>query len=165
MKAYFLDNPEQAVDLAHLQKAGVLHYSVDVANYTARLDEICKERGYTYRDECHSTKIPDLDKKLPIFLEEHIHDDEEIRFFLNGSGYFDVRDTDDKWVRMECGPGDLLILPAGIYHRFLPDDKMFFHVIRLFVGEPIWTPYNRADASTEERPARRTYMSNIPASA
>jgi 1,2-dihydroxy-3-keto-5-methylthiopentene dioxygenase len=71
----------------------------------------------------------------------------EIRFFCESSGYFDVRDVFEAcrpWLRLHCQCGDLISLPAEMYHRFSPDENMFFHVMRLFSGSPVWTAWGVA---------------------
>lgn len=41
------------------------------------------------------------DSKIAKFYEEHMHEDEEVRYVLGGRGFFDVRDKGDQWVRIE----------------------------------------------------------------
>ena len=44
------------------------------------------------------------------------------------AGYFDVRDPQDKWVRIHVGEGDVIVVPEGAYHRFSLDDQGFIQV-------------------------------------
>eukprot|EP00803_Ostreobium_quekettii_P006419 evm.model.scf_2537.1 EVM.evm.TU.scf_2537.1 scf_2537:2558-4795(+) len=102
--------------------------------------------------------MPGFDEKIKMFYEEHIHADEEIRFVLDGSGYFDVRDLEDKWIRIECTKGTMIVLPEGMYHRFTLDTKNYIKALRLFVGEPVWTPHNRPQ---DEHPSRIKYLESM----
>jgi 1,2-dihydroxy-3-keto-5-methylthiopentene dioxygenase len=158
--------PPQFVDLKTLSKlTGVLHWSINADNYEKDpvLAQVRSERGYSYQDEitCSREKLPDYETKLRNFYTEHIHSDEEIRCVLEGKGYFDVRDAEDRWIRIRVEKGDLIVLPAGIYHRFTLDKSDYIRVLRLFVGEPVWTPINRP---ADDHPARSSYLQSLSAS-
>uniref|UniRef100_A0A8C5XZ89 Acireductone dioxygenase n=1 Tax=Microcebus murinus TaxID=30608 RepID=A0A8C5XZ89_MICMU len=122
-----------------LRRLGVLYWKLDADKYEndPELEKIRRERNYSWMDIITITrdKLPNYEEKIKMFYEEHLHLDDEIRYILDGSGYFDVRDAEDKWIRIAMEKGDMITLPAGIYHRFTVDEK---------VGAParlqVWTP-------------------------
>lgn len=133
----------------------VLRQENDEANIDEQLVENIKtERKITYEDQITISrdKIPNFDDKMNDFYREHIHTDDEIRLVVDGSGYFDARVLKDesKWVRIHVKKGDLLIIPAGAFHRFITDENEYIVAKRFFVGEPVWTPYYRPGADQME---------------
>ncbi|XVF38286.1 hypothetical protein REPUB_Repub20aG0087700 [Reevesia pubescens] len=174
MEAWFMDenkedqrlphqlNPNEPVSLDHLAELGVLYWHLNPKDYEndEELKKIREARGYNYMDllDLCPEKVANYEEKLRNFYTEHIHSDEEIRYCLEGSGYFDVRDKDDRWIRIWIKAGDLIILPAGIYHRFTLDTSNYVKLMRLFVGEPVWTAYNRPQ---EDHPSRKEYIQTL----
>ncbi|KAE9556574.1 hypothetical protein FO519_000268 [Halicephalobus sp. NKZ332] len=152
-------DPPANLTLEDLSKVGVLYYYFSEKN---GLEEVAKERGYDYSDEVtiNKEKLPNYDEKIKMFFEEHLHTDEEIRYIIDGRGYFDVRDKQDNWIRILSEPGDLIILPAGIYHRFTPDHSDYIHVIRMFRGLPKWEAHNRSEKS-ESMKERLEYVETL----
>jgi hypothetical protein len=79
--------PNQPVSAAHLDRLGVLSWSLDMAgppDANATLNAIRKERGYSYMDiiTISPEKLENYEGKLKIFFKEHLHTDEEIRLIL-----------------------------------------------------------------------------------
>ncbi|CAM9470572.1 unnamed protein product [Discosporangium mesarthrocarpum] len=151
--------PNVPCSLDNLASIGVLNWKLDADKYEddPELQKIRDERGYSYMDiiTVSPEKLPNYEAKIKGFFEEHMHTDEEIRYLLEGSGYFDVRDKEDRWIRISMRKGDMITLPAGIYHRFTLDETNYVKAMRLFVGDPIWTPYNRPQ---DEHPLRLEYV-------
>ncbi len=64
-------------------------------------------------------------------------------------------------MRIHTVPGDLIVLPEGIFHRFTLDRGDAIVAERLFVGAPVWTPHSRGEveggADVVAVPSRRKY--------
>ncbi|EEB20437.1 1,2-dihydroxy-3-keto-5-methylthiopentene dioxygenase, putative [Pediculus humanus corporis] len=175
VQAWYMDNstedqrlqhhrtPPKFIDMNELfKRTGVEYFKVnekDPVNDDL-LIKLKKERCYSYEDEitCSEQCLPNYHEKLKNFFTEHLHTDEEIRLVLEGSGYFDVRDPSDEWIRIFVQPGDMIIIPSGIYHRFTLDDKNYIKAKRYFIGEPVWTPHNRP---ADNMPCRQEYLGKL----
>lgn len=169
-------SPNVPVTAADMKSLGICYWKmedIDQYNYPVKaipydpkeasdpkLSALRDSRGYSYADiiTVHPDHLPEFETKIKAFFEEHIHDAEEIRFVLGGSGFFDVRDKQDRWVRVHVKKGDLMTLPEGIYHRFTCDQDRMIHAMRLFVGQPVWTPFNRPQ---EDHQSRKKYVTDF----
>ncbi|GAB7362144.1 hypothetical protein MBLNU230_g2170t1 [Neophaeotheca triangularis] len=168
MKAYYYDNTaedqrqphdtlQKPLPATHLTDLGIQHHHLP--DDLASVDAIARARAYKNRDtvEISPALLPGYEEKVKTFFHEHLHEDEEIRYILAGGGYFDVRDRADDWVRIRLDRGDLLIMPAGIYHRFTTDEGNYTKAMRLFKEDPKWTPLKR-DEETDKNPFRVDYL-------
>jgi 1,2-dihydroxy-3-keto-5-methylthiopentene dioxygenase len=152
--------PNVPVTSAQMRDLGIAFWKMDAESFSypvkaipwdpkdaldPKLAQIRDDRGYSYADiiTVHPDHLPGYEEKVKAFFEEHIHDAEEIRYIMGGSGFFDVRSKEDKWIRVHIKKGDLMTLPEGIYHRFTVDEADMIHAMRLFIGQPVWTPFNR----------------------
>ncbi|KAJ4353851.1 1,2-dihydroxy-3-keto-5-methylthiopentene dioxygenase [Didymosphaeria variabile] len=167
MKAYWYDNAPgdqrvphdsgRAVSAETLQELGIIYKHCPTV---ADVDAIASERSYKNRDEITvspKTMGDVYEDKVKMFFHEHLHEDEEIRYILNGAGYFDVRNEGDDWIRIRLEKEDLIIMPAGIYHRFTTDEENFTNAMRLFKEDPKWTPLNRGE-ETDKNQYRQEYL-------
>lgn len=83
---------------------------------------------------------PDHPKKAEFrqkFLNEHVHSDFEVRFFVDGSGLFYIHQNGKVYATL-CERGDLISVPANTTHWFDMGTSPYFKCIRLFTTEDGW---------------------------
>ena len=86
-------------------------------------------------------KVKDLREK---FLAEHIHSDDEVRFFIEGQGVFVVH-QENKVYSILCTKGDFIAVPAGTKHWFEMTEQPDFKCIRFFGEDTGWIAQNTGD--------------------
>lgn len=135
------------IALEELTKVGVLYEKLPVDDAQAALDELKQRRGYLAQDVIElRPDTPNLAALCDKFKDEHLHRDDEVRFVLAGEGVFDIRSVDDRWMRVKVEAGDLIVVPADLYHRFFLTDRREIRCVRLFKDAAGWVPEYRVAA-------------------
>ncbi|XP_040073901.1 1,2-dihydroxy-3-keto-5-methylthiopentene dioxygenase [Ixodes scapularis] len=127
MLAWYLDEPKKTLGVKELRSlVGVTFYRPTCKeDGEARLEAIQQKTGC---DQVDTTLLHPFDSEGRALVREssreHQHDEEEIRMIGEGGGFFDIRDLQDTWVRIQVQAGDLIVLPPRAYHRFTPKGKV-----------------------------------------
>ena len=123
----------------------------DVLDAYDRQISMLKQRGgYVTADVIDvKPETPNLDTMLARFNREHWHDEDEVRFIIEGRGLFHINDrrrgpdaeTQARVFVLEVGPGDLIRVPRGTHHWFDLCAERRIRAIRLFQDPSGWTPH------------------------
>ncbi len=112
-----------------------------LAAYRQMIDELKQKGGYVTADVIDVfPDTPGLDAMLNRFNSEHWHDEDEVRFIVEGRGVFHVHPPGEPVFAVEVGPGDLIRVPRGTHHWFDLCNDRRIRAIRLFQDPSGWTP-------------------------
>ncbi len=149
MKAIWLETGKD-ISAQELNAQGVTYRQLptEEAAYTPPLEQIMKDNGYVTMDQVKMwAEMPNFDALCQKFVGEHLHTDDEVRFVLSGSGVFEIRSLDDRWMKVLVEPQDFISVPANRYHRFYLTDEKKIQCMRLFKDQSGWTPVYREAAA------------------
>ena len=108
------------------------------AAYRADIDRLVAERGFKSVDV--ASIAPDNPNRAELrnkFLDEHFHKEDEVRFFVAGSGLFTLH-VGDKVYEVECVKDDLIAVPDSTTHWFDMGEEPSFVAIRFFTEPDGW---------------------------
>ena len=108
------------------------------AAYRADIDRLVAERGFRSVDVASiGPDNPKRDEMRAKFLDEHFHKEDEVRFFVAGSGLFTLH-VDGKVYEMLCTQGDMIAVPDSTKHWFDMGPEPSFVAIRFFTEPDGW---------------------------
>ena len=109
-----------------------------IAAYKNDIDRLMREEGYQTVDVVSLTADhPDRAALRQKFLSEHTHAEDEVRFFVAGSGQFTLH-INGRVYDILCEQGDLIGVPDGTRHWFDMSEEPNFVAIRLFNNPSGW---------------------------
>jgi 1,2-dihydroxy-3-keto-5-methylthiopentene dioxygenase len=110
--------------------------------YSNQIDELKSRGGYVTADIIDVNRdTPGLDAMLAKFNIEHRHDEDEVRYIIDGRGLFHIHPQIGSIVAIEVEPGDLIRVPRGTLHWFDLCGDRRIRAIRLFQNVSGWTPH------------------------
>lgn len=123
-----------------------------LAAYSDEIKALAESGGYQSWDLIRM--FPDNPKKDELrakFLDEHVHMEDEVRFFVEGSGMFYLH-ANEKVHMLLCEAGDMISVPAGLKHWFDMGPQPRFAAIRLFTTPEGWVAKFTGDAIAQSFP-------------
>lgn len=106
--------------------------------YRADIDRLVAERGFKTVDVVSiAPDNPQREAMRTKFLDEHFHKEDEVRFFVAGSGLFTLH-VNDRVYEVRCEQGDLIAVPDGARHWFDMGPEPSFVAIRFFTEPDGW---------------------------
>ncbi len=96
-------------------------------------------------------KHPHKDELRAKFLDEHIHSEDEVRFFAAGRGLFSLH-IDEHVYAVLCQKGALISVPAGSKHWFDMGEHPRFTALRLFNNPEGWVAQFSGDTIAQHFP-------------
>ena len=109
--------------------------------YSADIEKLKARGGYVTADVVNvNAQTPGLDAMLARFNREHWHDEDEVRFIIQGRGVFHIHPRNAPVVAIEVEAGDLIRVPRGTWHWFDLCSDRHIRAIRLFQDPAGWTP-------------------------
>jgi 1,2-dihydroxy-3-keto-5-methylthiopentene dioxygenase len=111
--------------------------------YSKDLDPFMRNGGYQTADVISiNTLTQNYEVIRTKFLAEHIHTEDEIRFFVDGQGLFWFNLENEPVFNLLCEKGDLISVPAGTKHWFdAGESNPFVKAIRIFIDMSGWIPH------------------------
>ena len=110
--------------------------------YAREIDALKSRGGYVTADVIDvKPETPNLDAMLTKFNREHWHDEDEVRFIIEGRGLFHVHPSEGPVFAIEVEAGDLIRVPRGTHHWFDLCAERRIRAIRLFQDASGWTPH------------------------
>lgn len=106
--------------------------------YNSDIERLERQGGYRSKDVVRiKPDHPDRAALRAKFLAEHTHDDDEVRFFVEGGATFFLHAA-GKVIALYGERGDLINVPAGAKHWFDTGATPDFTAIRLFTSAGGW---------------------------
>jgi len=112
--------------------------------YAHVLEPYMQKNGYKTADVINiSAQTPDYGALRNKFLSEHQHTEDEVRFFVDGKGFFWFNLNDSEPIfNVMCEAGDLISVPANTKHWFdAGKENPFVKAIRVFIDTSGWVPH------------------------
>lgn len=114
-----------------------------LAAYADVLYPYMQKNGYKTVDVINiNANTPNYEAVRNKFLSEHQHTEDEVRFFVDGKGFFWFNLDNNPIFNVMCEAGDLISVPANTKHWFdAGKENPSVKAIRVFIDQTGWVPH------------------------